>query len=128
MFKVAKEESSELKVMVVLMTGNDLLDQTEVVDELPLSLSQLVDHLFKSSNSSTTPHMDANTTFHASRSARTALTDDCSTKEVELVPAHILFRNLGVDLFPRTKDKGRVTQTRGPRDDRLTQKHSAEFS
>lgn len=36
------------------MTGNDLLDQTEVVDELPLSLSQLVDHLFKSSNSSTT--------------------------------------------------------------------------
>lgn len=36
------------------MTGNDLLDQTEVVDELPLSLSQLIDHLFKSSNSSTT--------------------------------------------------------------------------
>lgn len=40
--------------MVVVMTGNDLLDQTEVVDELPLSLSQLVDHLFKSSNSSPT--------------------------------------------------------------------------
>lgn len=39
--------------MVAAMTGNDLLDQAEVVDELPLSLSQLVDHLFKSSNSAT---------------------------------------------------------------------------
>lgn len=36
------------------MAGNHLLDQTEVVDELPLSLSQLVDHLFKSSNGSIT--------------------------------------------------------------------------
>lgn len=53
-------------------------------------------------------HMHANTPFQALRSAQTALTDDCSTKEVVLVPAHILFRNLGIDLFPRIKVKGHV--------------------
>lgn len=53
-------------------------------------------------------HMHANAPFQVLRSAWTALTDDCSTKEVVLVPAHILFRNLGVDLFPRIKEKGHV--------------------
>lgn len=84
-----------------------LLDQTEVVDELPLPLSQLVDHLLqKSCKASFYPrHTHANTPFQALKSARTALTDDCSTTEVAFVPAHILFRNLCVDLFHRIKEK-----------------------
>lgn len=37
-----------------------LLDQTEVINELPLSLSQLIDHLQESQNCSTTGHINTN--------------------------------------------------------------------
>lgn len=43
------------------------------------------------------------------------------------MPAHILFRKLAVDLFPKIKEKSRLImlqhQTSGLLDDRLTQKH-----
>lgn len=42
--------TSDTKGNAVVMCGKYLLDQTEVIDELSLSLSQLVDYLFKSCN------------------------------------------------------------------------------
>lgn len=60
------------------MRGSYLSHQAEVVDELPLALSQLVDHLFQ------TPVIPVPR-------------DGCAAKEAALVPAHILFRNGGGD-------------------------------
>lgn len=49
------------RVAVLVVGKKHLLDQTEVVDELSLSLSQLIDHLQESPNTLKTPNVDANT-------------------------------------------------------------------
>ena len=52
------------RVAVVLVVGGKkkhLLDQTEVIDELSLSLSQLINHLQENLNMLKTPNVDANT-------------------------------------------------------------------
>lgn len=98
-----------------------LLDQTEVLNELPLSLSELIDHLQGGRdmwsdkwNHSQPPSCGCKHTACTSgrihRWTACAFTADCSIKEVEPpVPAHILFHNPRVELLHRNEEQALVT-------------------
>lgn len=89
-----------------------LLDETEVINELSLPLSQLINHLQNHHSSLTTEHINTSAqanskhTFRAWREIHhwKAFTADCSIKEVEPLPAHILFHKLCVNQLHRNKE------------------------